>query len=104
MSRSDYYLTVTGDVKARYYKKLEIIHDIDPYSLGDSELSRNLNIIPSVLLIDLVNYLIISYSFYTGQQLKTYKSLLAYKYYESGYVQEVYARQINLMPVLLLER
>lgn len=45
--------------------------------------------------MDMVNYLILTHSFYTGQQLKAYKSLQAYKYYEAGFVQDVMAKRMN---------
>lgn len=95
MAWSEYYLSLKGDVKLRYESKLKIIDNIDPYSLGASELTNNLSFLPTVSIMDMVNYLIITHSFYTGQQLKAYKSLQAYKYYEAGFVIEVLAKRIN---------
>lgn len=59
------------------------------------DVSVDLHTLPEVTLIDLVNYLILTHSFYTGQQMKAYKGLNAYKYYESGLVQEVKAKKMN---------
>lgn len=95
MSRSIYYSNLNGDVKSRYDEKLKIIDNIDPYLLSPHELSLNVSDLPNITLMDLVNYLILSSSFYTGQQLKAYKSLQAYKHYESGAVLTILAKQIN---------
>lgn len=95
MACSEYYLSLKGDVKSRYDSKLGIIDNVDPYSLGASELTSNLSFLPSVSIMDMVNYLILTHSFYTGQQLKAYMSLQAYKYYEAGFVVEVLAKRIN---------
>lgn len=92
---SEYFSTLSGDVKTRYAEKLKIIGDIDPYSLHVQELSSDLSILPDVGIIDLVSYLVFSHSFYTGEQLKAYKSLQAYKFYEAGFVQEVLTKPAN---------
>lgn len=95
MARSEYYLSLKGDVKSRYDSKLKIIDNVDPYSLGAYELTSNLSFLPTVSIMDMVNYLILTHSFYTGEQLKAYKSLKAYKYYEAGFVVEVLAKRMN---------
>ena len=51
------------------------------------ELSDNLEELPEISTMDLVNYLILTHSFYTGKQMKTYKSLKAYRFVEAGFVQ-----------------
>ncbi|KAJ8951191.1 hypothetical protein NQ314_007705 [Rhamnusium bicolor] len=94
MSCSEYYLTLSGDVKCRYDEKIKIIENIDPYTLGILDLSAYLSILPCVSIINMVNYLVLTHSFYIGQQLKAYKTLQAYKFYEAGFVQ-VSARKIN---------
>ncbi|KAJ8957307.1 hypothetical protein NQ317_010645 [Molorchus minor] len=98
MSFSKYYLSLKGDVKSRYDAKIQLIDNVDPHSLGANELNRNLSLLPTVSIIDMVNYLIFTHSFYTGQQLKplkAYKSLQAYKYYEAGFVKEVLAKKVH---------
>ncbi|KAJ8965333.1 hypothetical protein NQ317_012081 [Molorchus minor] len=86
---------MTRDVKSRYDAKIELIDNVDPYPLGANELNRNLSFLPTVSIMDMVNYLILTNSFYTGQQLKAYKSLNAYKYYEAGFVKEVLAKKVH---------
>ena len=94
MERSDYYKHLDESVQDRYNEKLKIIDDKDPYLLKDFSVDLH-HLIPEVTLIDLVNYLILSHKFYTGQQMKAYKGLSAYKYYEAGLVQEVKAKKMN---------
>lgn len=95
MLRSAYYYTFSGDIKCRYDQKLKIIDNVDPYSIPSHELVQDVSIVPNVTMMDLVNYLILTHSFYTGQQFKAYKSLQAYKQYEAGSVQSIVAKQIN---------
>ncbi|KAJ8911112.1 hypothetical protein NQ315_003374 [Exocentrus adspersus] len=76
-------------------KKIEIINGIDPYTLDRDRVKASLDSVPDVTIMDMVNYLILSRSFYTGQQMKAYKSLQAYKFYEAGFVQDVFGEKIN---------
>lgn len=94
MERSDYYEHLEQSVKDRYNEKLKIIDGKDPYLLKDFSV-QDLQSLPQVTMMDLVNYLILSHSFYTGKQLKAYKGLNAYKYYESGLVQEVKVKRMT---------
>ncbi|KAJ8983686.1 hypothetical protein NQ317_003475 [Molorchus minor] len=54
------------DVAARYCQKLSIINDVDPYSLKESDLSYNAVDFPPVNNMDIVSYLVLTTSFYTG--------------------------------------
>ena len=53
------------------------------HALKAHEISGNLKELPEISTLDLVNYLILAHSFYTGEQLKAYKSLQAYKSVEA---------------------
>ena len=59
------------------------------------ELSGNLEELPEISTMDLVNYLILTHSFYTGKQLKAYNSLEAYKFVEAGFVQALKFKKIE---------
>lgn len=50
MFRSEYYLTLPGDVK-RHDEKLKIIDNTDPYILSKSDLSDDLNFFPELHLL-----------------------------------------------------
>lgn len=92
MERSEYYQSLSPETKARYEVKLKIIDGKDPYILQDLS-SQVLSILPEVTMMDMVNHLILTHSYYTGENLKAFKSLQAYKY-ESGFI-HVQAKQIN---------
>ena len=59
------------------------------------ELNGNLKELPEVSTMDLVNYLILKHKFYTGEQLKAYKSLQAYKFVEAGFCQALKFKKIE---------
>ena len=59
------------------------------------ELSDNLEELPEKPTMDLVNYLILTHSFYTGKQLKAYKSLEAYRFVEAEFVQDLKFKKIE---------
>ena len=58
----------------------------DPYLNWQSEASIDWQLWSDVEYPDIFNYLIESTSVYTGESLKAYKSLDAYKYSLSGWV------------------
>ncbi|KAJ8964471.1 hypothetical protein NQ317_016594 [Molorchus minor] len=87
MSFSKYYLSLKGDVKSRYDAKIQLIDNVDPYSLGANELNRNLSFLPTVSIMDMFLY----WTTVKG----IYKSLQAYKYYEAGFVKEVLAKKVH---------
>ncbi|CAG9829833.1 unnamed protein product [Diabrotica balteata] len=68
-----------------------LISPINPFSLLYNFIhieieSYNPNDFPTLSSIDVVSYLMLSTSFYTQQQIKAYKRLQAYKYFEAGFV------------------
>lgn len=104
MSRSTYYFTLGGDVKARYEQKIKVIGDIDPYSLLPHELSFPIRDLPKVTTIDLVDYLILTHSFYTKQQLKAHKSLQAFKNFEAGAILHITAKKMTDAAFVILSK
>ena len=61
----------------------------DPYLKWQSGFSIAWQLWPDVEYPDIYNYLIESPSVYTGESLKAYKSLDAYNYFVSGWVEIV---------------
>ena len=53
---------------------------------------------------DIYNHLVISTSYYTGQQMKAYKSLEAYNYFISGWVQQVCHKTLENDKELLIAK
>ncbi|KAK4885293.1 hypothetical protein RN001_001564 [Aquatica leii] len=59
--KSDYYknLVLSGnDVLARYNKKIELINNVDPYTLQDKDLQFDTQSFPPVTSMDIVSYLV----------------------------------------------
>ena len=75
--------------RARYLQKLKDIGDKDPYEMRNDEWSTDVNLYPAITYPDIVNYLVNSCSAYSLEELKGYKSLEAYNYFVSGWVQEI---------------
>lgn len=86
----------TSDVAERYKKKLRIIGYVDPYCLKERDLSHSPVGFPPVGSMDITCYLVLGTSFYTHQQMKAYKSLHAYKYFEAGFVTADIAVVVNV--------
>lgn len=102
--KSDYFKNLASvgvDVVERYAKKIEIINSVDPYTLDDNDLSVSIDRFPPVTSMDIVAYLVLTHSFYTQEQMKAYKSLLGYKYFEAGFVQKVGAIKISTYNVII---
>nr|CAI5819621.1 unnamed protein product [Callosobruchus analis] len=97
-SMSDYYkklLVEHPDVATRYLEKIRKIDGIDPFSLKEDEISYRSKDFSPVTNMDIIAYLVFTSSFYTSQQMKAYKSLQAYKYFEAGFVHKCGAIKIN---------
>lgn len=98
-SGSKYFETLTPNVKKRYSEKInQFCEDRDPYQIPENEfatvhnkqgLGEGSEIVPPILFPDLYMYLIHSRSAYTNNELKNYKSLLAYDQFICGFVRDV---------------
>ena len=88
---SEYYTGLTGSAKTRYREKV-FKCGFDPYMLKKSECSENLADYPSVEYPDIVNYLVLQTSWITGQQMKAYKSMDAYNFFVSGWVNTIFTK------------
>ena len=94
-SNSQYYLEQSGDTKDRYLDKLKLICcEEDPYCQLEKPPSFSERAIewsewPDVMYGGVYNYLILTPSLYTHEQLKTYKSLEAFNQVVNGWVSDV---------------
>lgn len=94
--------TLDTITKARYLDKLKIIDGKDPYEVNKGEWKKtDIEKWPDLCYPDIVNYLVCSQSVYTLDQLKAYKSLQAYNYFISGFVQDLGHTVINGKSVFL---
>ena len=91
---SDYIQSLPPDVKQRYESKTAVI-GCDPYSIVVGDFNRDATKWPQVGFPDIMNYLISSPSAYTSEQLKKYKSLDAYKYYQDGWIRQILHKKIE---------
>ncbi|CAH1270905.1 Hypp4506 [Branchiostoma lanceolatum] len=95
---SSYVSSLGRDDKTRYRQKCGMLGTGDPYLLPTSRMvpALNCDILPGVEFPDIYIYLISKPSEYTGESMKAYKSLDAYKYFVSGKVDDVLvSRQHN---------
>ena len=68
---------------------------VDPYTLPKAEFSKDRSVWPDVTNMDIIQFLVFKESAYSQQQLKNYKSLDAYKYFQDGWIQEILHKEIN---------
>lgn len=95
MVDSSYSNQLSADVKTRYRQKISVIDDIDPYSLKAGDFDVPMKDFPILDYVDIVSYFIFTHSFYTTDQLKAYKSLEAFRFYESGFVVKLLCKKVN---------
>ena len=92
---SAYFLTLTGDVRNRYLEKISVINHFEPYTLWNTDKLIDITDMPEITSMDLVNYFILKKSYYSGDQLKAFKSLDAFKNFEAGFVLKIVCTQIQ---------
>lgn len=83
------------DVAVRYKEKLKAVNSVDPFELDNTDFSINPANFPPVTNMDLVSYLVLTTSYYTSLQMKAYKSLNSYKYFEAGFVTDCRVVKVN---------
>ncbi|EDO30929.1 predicted protein [Nematostella vectensis] len=91
---SEYYSSLAGPTKERYREKVNLC-GFDPYLLKPSQCSDDLADFPCVEYPDIVNYLVLQTSWATGQQMKAYKSLEAYNFFVSGWVNSILTKKVT---------
>ena len=94
---SSYYHELDDTAKQRYREKMEKLGALeDPYLMYDhgQEIYVDWYDWPQVEYPNIYNFLIETPSVYTGESLKSYKSLDAYNFYVNGWVEN-----INVFPI-----
>lgn len=92
----NYYLKLSDPlVRQRYADKIQLCQGIDPYCLNEKDLSSDPSDCPSVSYFHLVNYLINAVSPYTMESFKAHKSLDAFRFFEAGWVQQIWLKKIE---------
>lgn len=77
-----------------YEDKIKLCQGIDPYCLNQKDLSVDPTDCPQVTYFHLVNYLIYDKSPYTLESFKAHKSLDAFKFFEAGWLQQVWLKKV----------
>ena len=88
-------LSEKPEVGERYHQKIKIVGGLDPFTLKQEDLDYSIDGVPPVTNMDIVSYLLLTHSYYTKEQMKAFKSLDSYKYFESGFVLKVGTKIIN---------
>jgi hypothetical protein len=92
MALSTYAKNLPQEAKQRYFEKLAMIENVDPFLLFESLAVRHKwqqCILPQVDASDLVSYLVLQTSFVTLKQFKSRRSLESYNQFVSGWVNDV---------------
>ena len=94
-------------VKKRYVEKLKVAECLkDPYCYLESRSNISdaveWNRWPDVTYADIYNYLVLTVSFYTQDQLKAYKSLDGYNFFTNGWVNSVTGLNVGKTNFLFL--
>ena len=100
---SDYFAGLEGPTKSRYKEKITVCV-FDPYALRKSDFSENIELLPNVQYPDIVNYLVLQTSWATKTQMKAYKSMDAYNFFVSGWVNTLCLRSVDTDKVLVFAR
>lgn len=95
--KSQYFLKLSaGDVRSRYLDKIELINNVDPFTLTpDSQYRIQNDQFPKMNFADIWAYFLVSKSYYTGEQLASYKSLEAYKFMEAKFIRNLIVFKIG---------
>ncbi|XP_078658592.1 uncharacterized protein LOC144903975 [Branchiostoma floridae x Branchiostoma belcheri] len=100
---SPYAQSLCAVAKGRYQEKVAKI-GFDPYALGRSAFLSDLALLPDVEYPDIVNYLVLSTSWAMNQQMKAYKSMEAYNFFVSGWVDTLHMKTVDPDKILVTAR
>ena len=98
--RANYVDSLPPDVRKRYDSKTACIK-CDPYCIATTEWGKDVSKWPLIGFLDVINYLVHSPSAYTSEQLKKYKSLEAYKFYQDGWIRQILHKKIGELHLVL---
>ena len=86
------------DVRTRYNSKKACIK-CDPYCIPSTEWEKDVSKWPLIGFLDVGD--VYSPSAYTSEQLKKYKSLEAYKFYQDGWIRQILHKKIGELHLVL---
>ena len=94
-NNNDYFSNLDNDSKSRYLQKIQLINHYDPYTFVKENFNVTINDLPVVTLSEIIIYFAVTNSFWTGEQVRAYKSLEAYKFVKKGWVVNIDCAEIN---------
>ena len=100
---SDYFVGLEGPAKSRYQEKVTVC-GFDPYALRKSDFSENIELLLKVQYPDIVHYLVLQTSWATKTQMKAYKSMDAYNFFVSEWVNTLCIRSVDADKVVVFAR
>ena len=94
------------EAKRRYSEKINLIGNIDPYSINEIAKSTDSGVtaspLPPVDSSDLVSYLVLQTSFVTVKQFKAHKSMETFNQFVCGWVKGVRAWKVSGKCVVII--
>ncbi|XP_049520315.1 uncharacterized protein LOC125944158 [Dermacentor silvarum] len=108
-----YFDELVGPTRARYKEKIAALSSlnialcdgVDPYQLPlGAQAAVNASLLPPVTHVDIINYLVLSTSYVSLDQMKAYKSLDSHNYFTSGWVRNLIAKKLPSKRVVLLSQ
>lgn len=98
-----YFDELVGPTRARYEAKIDMCNGVDPYKLHiGRDATKDAELLPPTTHVDIINYLVLSTSYISLQQMKAYKALDAHNYFTSGFVKNIAAKQLPSQRVVVL--
>ncbi|XP_013382110.1 uncharacterized protein LOC106152913 [Lingula anatina] len=89
-----YRQSLPADVRERYDEKTKEI-GVDPYTVSSKDCSTDKASWQEVNLVDVIHFLIFQRSAYTKEELRNYKALEAYKFFQDGWIKDMRHIEIN---------
>ena len=100
---SDYFAGLEGPAKSRNQERV-MVCGFDPYALRNIDFSENIELLSKVQCSDIVNYLLLQTSWATKTQMKAYKSMDAYNFFVSGWVNTLCIGSVDADKVVVFAR
>ncbi|XP_077506935.1 uncharacterized protein LOC144116122 [Amblyomma americanum] len=95
-----YFDELVGPTRARYESKVEMCGGVDPYTLRvGTDSAPDADLLPSTTHVYIINYLVLSTSYVSHEQMRAYKSLEAHNHFTSGRLKSVTAIECHRMVI-----
>ena len=107
MTSSNAHAHLRDEQRKRHAQKSAIIGMQDLYNIPENLFipirKCTLKDLPRVSDIDIYEYVVVRVNFFTGKELKAFKSLEADKYFSSGWMKDIHAWNVPQEPYFLMK-